>query len=41
MRGSNSWDELEMLMDKLLPRKPESLELPLLEWGKEQLHNTD
>ncbi len=41
MRGSNSWHELEMLMDKLLPRKPENLQLPLLEWGKEQAVDED
>lgn len=41
MRGSNSWDELKMLMDKLLPRKAENLELPLLEWGREQAISDD
>jgi len=35
MRASKSWDQFMELMDAALPRQPENLKLPLLEWGKE------
>lgn len=35
-RVADTWDDLMRMMDKALPRKAENLDLPLLEWGREQ-----
>ncbi len=41
MRGSENWDDFKTSMDKYLPRHAENLNLPLLEWGKEQVPEDD
>lgn len=35
-RASESWDQFMGMMNKALPVKAENLDLPLLEWGREQ-----